>query len=75
VEGVGLVDLQQQGVRCLPDSEIVRLMAGGYSKKEIAHALETAEGSIKNHVSSILAKFGLRERTRAVLKALESRPL
>jgi len=74
VEGVGLVDLQQQGVRCLPDSEIVRLMAGGYSKKE-THALETAEGSIKNHVSSILAKFGLRERTRAVLKALESRPL
>ncbi|TMA40508.1 MAG: response regulator transcription factor [Deltaproteobacteria bacterium] len=50
-------------------------MAGGYSKKEIAHALETAEGSIKNHVSSILAKFGLRERNRAVLKALESRPL
>ena len=46
--------------------EVVRLMAGGYSNKEIAHALGTAEGTIKNHVSSILAKFGVRDRTRAV---------
>ena len=52
--------------------EVVRLMSGGYSNKEIAHALGTAEGTIKNHVSSILAKFGVRDRTRAVLKALES---
>jgi len=51
--------------------EVVRLMSGGYSNKEIAHALGTAEGTIKNHVSSILAKFGVRDRTRAVLKALE----
>lgn len=52
--------------------EVVRLMAGGYSNKEIAHALGTAEGTIKNQVSSILAKFGVRDRTRAVLKALEA---
>jgi len=52
--------------------EVVRLMSGGYSNKEIAHALGTAEGTIKNHVSSILAKLGARDRTRAVLKALES---
>lgn len=52
--------------------EVVRLMSGGYSNKEIAHALGTAEGTIKNHVSSILAKFGVRDRTRAVLKALEA---
>ncbi|HEY3057329.1 MAG TPA: response regulator transcription factor [Thermoanaerobaculia bacterium] len=52
--------------------EVVRLMAGGYSNREIAHALSTAEGTIKNHVSSILSKFGVRDRTRAVLKALES---
>jgi DNA-binding NarL/FixJ family response regulator len=52
--------------------EVVRLMSGGYSNREIAHALGTAEGTIKNHVSSILAKFGVRDRTRAVLKALES---
>ena len=55
--------------------EVVRLMAGGYSNKEIAHALGTAEGTIKNQVSSILSKFGVRDRTRAVLKALEARLL
>jgi DNA-binding NarL/FixJ family response regulator len=55
--------------------EVVRLMAGGYSNKEIAHALGTAEGTVKNHVSSILSKFGVRDRTRAVLKALEARLL
>jgi DNA-binding NarL/FixJ family response regulator len=54
------------------EAEVVRLMAGGYSNREIAHALGTAEGTIKNHVSSILAKFGARDRTRAVLKALET---
>lgn len=54
------------------EAEVVRLMAGGYSNREIAQALGTAEGTVKNHVSSILAKFGVRDRTRAVLKALES---
>jgi DNA-binding NarL/FixJ family response regulator len=53
------------------EAEIVRLMAGGYSNREIAEALGTAEGTVKNHVSSILAKFGVRDRTRAVLRALE----
>ncbi|HUE48137.1 MAG TPA: LuxR C-terminal-related transcriptional regulator [Steroidobacteraceae bacterium] len=47
-------------------------MAGGYSNREIAEALGTAEGTVKNHVSSILAKFGVRDRTRAVLEALET---
>ena len=54
------------------ESEVVRLMAGGYSNREISEALGTAEGTVKNQVSSILAKFGVRDRTRAVLKALES---
>lgn len=53
--------------------EILRLMAGGYSNKEIAEALGSAEGTIKNHASSILSKLGVRDRTRAVLKALELR--
>jgi DNA-binding NarL/FixJ family response regulator len=53
------------------EAEVVRLMAGGYSNREIATALGMAEGTVKNHVSSILAKFGVRDRTRAVLKALE----
>ena len=51
--------------------EILRLIAGGYSNREIAGALGTAEGTVKNHASSILSKLGVRDRTRAVLKALE----
>jgi len=54
------------------EREVVRLMSGGYSNKEIAHALGTAEGTIKNHISNILSKLGVRDRTRAVLKALET---
>ncbi len=53
------------------ETEILRLMAGGYSNREIADALGTAEGTIKNHISSVLSKLGVRDRTRAVLKALE----
>jgi len=53
------------------ETEILRLMAGGYSNKEIANSLGVAEGTIKNHVSNILSKMGVRDRTRAVLKAFE----
>ncbi|WP_420114822.1 response regulator [Pseudactinotalea sp.] len=50
--------------------EILRLVAGGYSNREIAHALHLAEGTVKNHVSAVLLKLGTRDRTRAVLRAL-----
>lgn len=53
------------------ETEILRLMAGGYSNKEVASALNVAEGTVKNHVSNILSKLGVRDRTRAVLKAFE----
>lgn len=51
--------------------EVLRLMAGGYSNREISEALGTSEGTVKNHASSILSKLGVRDRTRAVLKGLE----
>lgn len=51
--------------------EILRLMTGGYNNREIADALGVAEGTVKNHISSILSKLGVRDRTRAVLKGLE----
>jgi DNA-binding NarL/FixJ family response regulator len=51
--------------------EVLRLLAGGYSNREIADALHLAEGTVKNHLSSILSKLGVRDRTRAVLRALE----
>lgn len=53
------------------ETEILRLMAGGFSNKEIANSLGVAEGTIKNHVSNILSKLGVRDRTRAVLKTFE----
>lgn len=53
------------------ETEILRLMTGGYSNKEIASSLGVAEGTVKNHVSNVLSKLGVRDRTRAVLKALE----
>lgn len=52
---------------------ILRLLAGGYSNKEIARAMFLAEGTVKNYVSVILEKLDTRDRTRAVLKAITLR--
>lgn len=51
--------------------EVLGLMASGCSNREIAAALFKSEGTIKNHVSNLLAKLGVRDRTRAVLMAIE----
>lgn len=53
------------------EQEILRLMAAGCSNREIAEAMFKSEGTIKNQVSSILNKLGVRDRTRAVLKSIE----
>lgn len=50
--------------------EVLRLVAEGYSNREIAGALYLAEGTVKNHVSAILLKLSARDRTHAVLRAL-----
>jgi DNA-binding NarL/FixJ family response regulator len=50
---------------------VLRLVAAGYSNQEIAGALHLAAGTVKNHVSSVLLKLGVRDRTRAVLRALD----
>lgn len=52
---------------------ILRLLAGGYSNREVARSLFLAEGTVKNYVSTILDKLGTRDRTRAVLKAITLR--
>ena len=53
------------------EREVLRLLASGFSNREIARALFVAEGTVKNHVSNILTKMGVRDRTRAVIKAAE----
>ena len=53
------------------ETEILRLLAAGCSNREMAESLFKSEGTIKNQVSSILSKLGVRDRTRAVLKAIE----
>lgn len=50
--------------------EILRFLAGGYSNKEISRAVHKSEGTVKNQVSAILGKLGVRDRTRAVLRAI-----
>ena len=54
----------------LCEVEILRLMTGGFNNRKIAEALNNSEGTIKNHVSSILSKLGVRDRVRAVLRCL-----
>jgi len=49
--------------------EILRLVAAGASNKEIADRLVIAEGTVKNHITSILGKLAVRDRTQAALKA------
>ncbi|HJQ40369.1 MAG TPA: response regulator transcription factor [Thermoanaerobaculia bacterium] len=53
------------------EKTILRFLAGGYSNREISELLNISDGTVKNHISSVLAKLGVRDRTRAVLKAID----
>jgi DNA-binding NarL/FixJ family response regulator len=52
--------------------EILRLIAKGASNREIAGLLFLAEGTVKNHVTNILGKLDVRDRTQAAIKAKDS---
>jgi len=51
--------------------ELLGLIASGLSNKEIAETLFITEGTVKNHITHILGKLGVRDRTQAALKAKE----
>ena len=51
--------------------EILRLVTQGASNREISERLFITEGTVKNHVTNILSKLGVRDRTQAAIKAKE----
>jgi DNA-binding NarL/FixJ family response regulator len=65
-----LVDRGVPEVLTEKELEVLRLMAGGYSNREISLAICRSEGTVKNLVSVVLGKLGARDRTRAVLRAI-----
>jgi DNA-binding NarL/FixJ family response regulator len=55
------------------EREVLSLMTNGLANTQIAAALRLGEGTVRNHVSSILSKLGVSDRTKAVLVALRQR--
>ncbi|MEV0128665.1 response regulator transcription factor [Dactylosporangium sp. NPDC050688] len=53
------------------EAEILRLVAKGATNREIGRALFVSEGTVKNHVSRVLSRLGLRDRTQAAIYARE----
>jgi len=65
---VGVSELSQLTER---EREILALLARGASNREISETLYIAGGTVKNHLSNIMGKLGVRDRTQAALKARE----
>jgi len=55
------------------ETEIITLISRGYPNKQIAQELGTSESTVKNHISSIIRKLDVNDRTQAVVMAINNR--
>ncbi len=55
------------------EMEIIKHIAAGMSNKEIAKALYLSQGTVKNHITNILSKLNMRDRTQVALYAIENK--
>ena len=69
---VFVADREQRGLDALTsrEREVLAELARGRSNREIARALQVSEKTVKAHVSSVLAKLGVQDRTQAALVAV-----
>ena len=62
-----LDNIENKDVYNEKEKEIIRLVANGYSNKEIAAEMYLGEGTVRNYLSSILDKLQLRDRTQVAV--------
>ena len=73
VAGLRVPPLSTADPLTVREREVLSLMTNGLANTQIAAALRLGEGTVRNHVSNILAKLGVTDRTKAVLVALRQR--
>jgi DNA-binding NarL/FixJ family response regulator len=73
ISGMRVPPLSAADPLTVREREVLSLMTNGLANTQIAAALRLGEGTVRNHVSSILAKLGVSDRTKAVLVALRQR--
>lgn len=64
-------DAEKLSLLSAREREVLELLRQGYNNKEIANQLYISEGTVKNHISAIIRKLGLRDRTQAALFAIK----
>ncbi len=55
-----------------PEFEVLKVLSSGLSNNEISESLFISAGTVKSHVSTIIGKMGVKDRTQAVIKAIRA---